>query len=64
MTWEERTLKWCLMNNREFGTEITVPKSVKEHVLHWSMPQGIVPLGTEQFCCKELCILDIFIAQK
>ena len=48
-------MKWCLVKNSEFGAELTVSESVKEHALYWAMPQGNVPLGYEQFCCKELC---------
>ena len=54
MRLEERHVKWCLMKNLDFGAEITVPESVNEQVLHWLMPQGKVPLGSEQFGCKEL----------
>ena len=47
----------CEMVPREkcdFGAEIAVSDSVSEYVLHWPMPHGKEPLGSEQFCCKEL----------
>ena len=47
-------MKWCLMKKCEFGAKITLPQTVKEHVLHWPIPRGNVPLASEQFCCKEL----------
>ena len=63
MRLEERHVKWCLTKNCEFGAEIAVSESVKGHVLHWPMPQRNVPLGSEQFCCKELCtkVFRIFL---
>ena len=48
-------MKWSQMKNCEFGAEMTVSESVKEHVLHWPMPQENVQFGSEQFCCIELC---------
>ena len=50
-----RHVKWCLIKNYEFGAELAVPESVKEHILDRTMPQGNVPLGSKQFCCKEMC---------
>ena len=55
MRLEERHVRLCPIKNCELGAERTVSDLVKEHVLHWPMPQGNVPLGFEQFCCKELC---------
>lgn len=46
-------MKWCLMKNCEFGAEITLPQSVKEHVLPWRIPRGNVPLGSEKFAVKS-----------
>ena len=54
MRLEERHVKWCLMKNCNFGAEIAVPKSVNKHILHWPMPHGKVPFGSEQFCSMAL----------
>ena len=40
--------------NCEFEAGITVSELVKEHVLHYRVPQGSMQLGSEQLCYKEL----------
>ena len=55
-------MKWCLLKKCEFGAEMRVWESVKEHVLHWPMPQGNVPLGSKQFMkCFHLLTFGVEI---
>ena len=44
------------MKNCEFKADMTVSESVKEHVSHWPMPQGNVPIWALNSFAVESCV--------
>ena len=56
MRWEEVHVKWCWMENLDFGAKIVVEESMNLQALHWPTPHGKGPQSGGDFlpgvgCC-------------